>query len=165
MTNCTTNDESMTNDEWRAAHSFGLRPTERSNSSFHRRSRVVEKIAFWSFRLATYFIIAATSFIFLDIGVKGARTVFTTTPPFVNVAVPDREAGDAFRLRLRGEKDDVRRHASFAPGRRNIRPPMSSRRPSLIPPAASGPASSAPRCSSSARWSSHSSSASAARFI
>ena len=78
-----TNDESIRNDERRAApipSGFGLRA-----SSFRRHSRVVEKIAFWSFRLATYCIIAATSFIFLDIGVKGARTVFTATPPFINV--------------------------------------------------------------------------------
>ena len=50
-----------------------------------RRTRLVERIAFWIFRLATYLIIASTSYIFLDIGLKGARTVFTTTPPFVNV--------------------------------------------------------------------------------
>ena len=54
-------------------------------TSQQRRTRLVEQISFWSFRLATYFIIAGTSYIFLDIGVKGARTVFTTTPPFVNL--------------------------------------------------------------------------------
>src|SRR6476646_329477 len=67
-----TKDESITNDEGRP-------------SSFRRRSHVIERIAFWSFRLATYAIILATSYIFLDITVKGARTVFTTTPPFINV--------------------------------------------------------------------------------
>ena len=50
-----------------------------------KRTRLAERLAFWSFRLATYFIIACTSYIFLDIGVKGARTVFTTTAPFVNL--------------------------------------------------------------------------------
>jgi phosphate transport system permease protein len=50
-----------------------------------RRARLTERIAFWIFRLATYFIIACTSYIFLDIGVQGGRTVFTTRPPFVNV--------------------------------------------------------------------------------
>ena len=50
-----------------------------------RRTRLTERIAFWIFRLATYLIIAATSYIFLDIGLKGGRTVFTTTPPFVNL--------------------------------------------------------------------------------
>ena len=50
-----------------------------------RRSRRAERITFWSFRLATYFIIACTSYIFLDITLKGARTVFTTSAPFVNL--------------------------------------------------------------------------------
>ncbi len=51
----------------------------------HRRARLVEKIAFWSFRLATYLVIATTSYIFLDIGIKGGSTVFSLRPPFVNV--------------------------------------------------------------------------------
>ncbi len=50
-----------------------------------RRTRLTERIFFWIFRLATYLIIACTSFIFLDIGWKGAQTVFTTKAPFVNV--------------------------------------------------------------------------------
>lgn len=51
-----------------------------------RRVRFVERLVFWIFRLATYFVLACASYIFLDIGIKGARTVFTSTPPFVNVA-------------------------------------------------------------------------------
>jgi phosphate transport system permease protein len=51
-----------------------------------RRAQLTERIAFWSFRLATYFIIACTAYIFLDIGIKGGRTVFTSKPPFVNLA-------------------------------------------------------------------------------
>ncbi len=54
-------------------------------TSKERRTRLTERIAFWSFRLATYLVIAATSYIFLDIGIKGARTVFTLKPPFVNL--------------------------------------------------------------------------------
>ncbi len=50
-----------------------------------RRTRLAERIAFWSFRIATYVVIAVTSYIFLDIGIKGARTVFTLKPPFVNL--------------------------------------------------------------------------------
>ena len=42
-----------------------------------KRSKLTEQIAFWIFRLATYFIVACTSYIFLDIGWKGAQTVFT----------------------------------------------------------------------------------------
>lgn len=52
----------------------------------HRtRSRILERVIFWVFRLATYFILAAATYIFLDIGIKGGRTLFTTTPPFINV--------------------------------------------------------------------------------
>lgn len=49
------------------------------------RRRLLEQTLFWVFRLATYLILAAASYIFLDIGIKGGRTVFTTTPPFINV--------------------------------------------------------------------------------
>ncbi len=50
------------------------------------RSRLLERGAFWMFRLATYFIIACASYIFLDIGIKGSRTLFTSEPPFINLA-------------------------------------------------------------------------------
>src|SRR3954468_15488271 len=50
-----------------------------------RRLRIAERIVFWSFRLATYFVIACATYIFLDIGIKGGRTVFQKTAPFVNV--------------------------------------------------------------------------------
>jgi phosphate transport system permease protein len=101
-----TNDESMTNDAWRAAPiPSGVVPPQADRaSSFHRRSRVIEKIAFWSFRLATYCIIGATSFIFLDIGVKGARTVFTTTPPFVNVPFLTEKPETLFVFDYEGKK-------------------------------------------------------------
>ncbi len=54
-------------------------------SSNKTRARIIERSVFWSFRIATYCILAAATYIFLDIGIKGGRTVFTTTPPFVNV--------------------------------------------------------------------------------
>ena len=50
-----------------------------------RRSRLVEKITFWIFRLTTYFVIACAGYIFLDIAIKGGRTVFKSTAPFINV--------------------------------------------------------------------------------
>ncbi len=40
---------------------------------------------FWIFRLATYFILACASYIFLDIGIKGSRTLFQAEFPFLNV--------------------------------------------------------------------------------
>ncbi|MBA2432838.1 MAG: phosphate ABC transporter permease PstA [Chthoniobacterales bacterium] len=56
-----------------------------TRSAHAKRTRLIEKTAFWIFRLATYCVLAAATYIFLDIGIKGARTVFTTQAPFVNV--------------------------------------------------------------------------------
>ena len=53
--------------------------------TFIHRSRRLESLWFWLFRLTTYFLIACTGYIFLDIAVKGGRTVFKSTAPFVNV--------------------------------------------------------------------------------
>ena len=50
------------------------------------RTRWTQNIVFWIFRLATYLVLACASYIFLDIAIKGGRTVFTTTAPFVNVS-------------------------------------------------------------------------------
>jgi phosphate transport system permease protein len=50
-----------------------------------KRVRAIERIVFWSFRLATYFILACATYVFLDIGIKGGRTVFTRTAPFINL--------------------------------------------------------------------------------
>jgi phosphate transport system permease protein len=69
-----------------------------------RRTRLTERIAFWSFRLATYFVIACTTYIFLDIGVKGARTVFTTTPPFVNLAFLTEKPETLFVFEYAGQR-------------------------------------------------------------
>ena len=55
-------------------------------ASNSRRVRGIQGITFWILRLATYFILACATYIFLDIGIKGSRTVFTTSPPFVNIA-------------------------------------------------------------------------------
>jgi phosphate transport system permease protein len=49
------------------------------------RSRFVERCIFWMFRLATYFVLLCASYIFLDIGIKGSRTVFTSRAPFINL--------------------------------------------------------------------------------
>lgn len=54
-------------------------------SSNRRRSHFFERVIFWSFRLATYLVLAAATYIFLDIGIKGSRTVFTSHAPFINL--------------------------------------------------------------------------------
>jgi phosphate transport system permease protein len=49
------------------------------------RGRFLERAVFWSFRIATYLVLAAATYIFADIALKGSRTLFRTTPPFINV--------------------------------------------------------------------------------
>jgi phosphate transport system permease protein len=44
-----------------------------------------ERIVFWAFRLATYFVLACATYIFADIAIKGGRVVFQKAAPFVNV--------------------------------------------------------------------------------
>jgi len=46
--------------------------------------RSVEGITFWMIRLGTYLILAAATFIFLQIGIKGSQTVFRAEFPFIN---------------------------------------------------------------------------------
>jgi phosphate transport system permease protein len=54
-------------------------------SSNRRRSQFLELALFWAFRIGTYFVLLCATYIFLDIGIKGGRTVFTRTAPFVNL--------------------------------------------------------------------------------
>ena len=49
------------------------------------RSRILQRTAFWIFRLATYFVVVCASYIFLDIGIKGSRTLFMAHAPFINL--------------------------------------------------------------------------------
>jgi len=51
-----------------------------------RRTRWTQSILFWVLRLATYFVLACATYIFLDIGIKGSRTLFTSTAPFINLS-------------------------------------------------------------------------------
>src|SRR6266403_4266738 len=53
--------------------------------SQYRRRRFFQWSMFWAFRLATYAVLACATYIFLDIAIKGSRTVFTSHAPFVNV--------------------------------------------------------------------------------
>src|SRR5438105_7557971 len=54
-------------------------------ASNSHRVRRIECVIFWLFRVATYLILACATYIFLDIGIKGSRTVFTSTAPFINL--------------------------------------------------------------------------------
>jgi phosphate transport system permease protein len=53
--------------------------------SNRHRTRALEGILFWAFRIGTYFVLLCATYIFLDIGIKGGKTVFTRTAPFVNL--------------------------------------------------------------------------------
>ena len=76
-----------------------------------RRVRRVERIAFWTFRIATYFVLACASYIFLDIAIKGGRTVFTTKPPFVNVAFLTEAPETLYVFDYEGKKMSLGDHA------------------------------------------------------
>src|SRR3989454_1100123 len=54
-------------------------------ASNRRRSQFLESALFWALRIGTYFVLLCATYIFLDIGIKGGRTVFTRTAPFVNL--------------------------------------------------------------------------------
>src|SRR5437764_15435902 len=102
MTNARmTNDEGMTKPEGgdAASSSFVIR-----HSSLRRRGRVLERTTFWLFRLATYFVLIAAAIIFLDIGIKGGRTVFTSTPPFINLPFLTEPPQTLIFSRLEGKK-------------------------------------------------------------
>jgi len=71
------------------------------------RTRVLQRGAFWVFRFATYFIIACASYVFLDIGIKGSRTVFTTTPPFINVAFLSERPQTLYVFDFEGKKETL----------------------------------------------------------
>lgn len=49
------------------------------------RQRIIQTTFFWIFRLATYAILAAATYIFLDIGIKGSKTLFISRAPYINI--------------------------------------------------------------------------------
>src|SRR5213595_2695049 len=109
----------------------------------------LERAVFWTFRLATYLVLAAAAVIFLDIGIKGGRTVFTSKPPFINLPFLTEAPQTLYVFEFEGKKTGWA-IANFGNGKQCIR--ASNRRlPAWrIPPAASGRASSERRSWSSA---------------
>ena len=69
-----------------------------------RRVRAIERVIFWMLRIATYIILACATYIFLDIGIKGGRTVFTTSPPFINLAFLSEPPQTLYVFEHEGEK-------------------------------------------------------------
>src|SRR3954462_14665122 len=64
----------------------------------------LERGAFWLFRLPTYFVIAAARYIFLDIGIKGSRTLFTSHAPFINFTFLSERPQTLYVFDFEGEK-------------------------------------------------------------
>ena len=66
-------------------HGSGSPSSILNSPSSPGRRRLLEGAVFWAFRLATYFVLACATYIFLDIGIKGGRVLFTKSAPFVNL--------------------------------------------------------------------------------
>ncbi len=77
---------------------MNIRPPRRSFS---------QSVVFWMFRFATYFVLACATYIFLDIGIKGAGTVFTTKPPFVNLEFLSRAPETLYVFNYQGAKQRI----------------------------------------------------------
>jgi len=74
----------------------------------HRlRSRFFQGLMFWTFRLATYLVLACATYIFLDIGIKGGRTVFTTRAPFINLTFLTQAPQTLFVFDYNGQKMEL----------------------------------------------------------
>jgi phosphate transport system permease protein len=93
------NVETMTKHETASSSSFVIR-----HSSLRRRSRLFEQTLFWLFRLATYLVLAAASYIFLDIGIKGSRVLFKKSSPFVNLEFLSQAPETLFVFDYQGKK-------------------------------------------------------------
>jgi phosphate transport system permease protein len=71
------------------------------------RTRLFERIAFCAFRFATYSVLAAATYIFLDIGIKGSRTVFTSHAPFLNLEFLTQPPQTLYVFEYGGEKMEL----------------------------------------------------------
>ena len=81
-----------------AAHPFQTQP------SVARRS---EAAIFWLFRGATYFVLLCGAVVFLNIFIKGSRTVFQTKAPFVNTAFFTESPESLYVFEWQGKKMEL----------------------------------------------------------
>jgi len=79
-------------------HIFATKPS---------RGRSLEKGTFWVFRLATYLVLACGLFVFGDIIVKGAGTVFQTSFPFVNTTFLTHSPESLYVFEYDGKKQEM----------------------------------------------------------
>ncbi|MEY2546407.1 MAG: phosphate transport system permease protein [Verrucomicrobiota bacterium] len=66
-----------------------------------------ERIVFWAFRLATYFVLACATYIFADIAIKGGRVVFQKAAPFVNVKFLSESPQTLYVFEYHGQKMEL----------------------------------------------------------
>jgi phosphate transport system permease protein len=72
--------------------------------SIRTRQRIAQTSSFWLFRLATYAILAAATYIFLDIGIRGSQTLFTNHAPFISVPFFTQRPQTLFVFEYQGQK-------------------------------------------------------------
>ena len=75
--------------------------------SHRRRSHFFQGLMFWAFRVATYLVLACATYIFLDIGIKGSRTVFTARAPFINLKFLTQPPQTLFVFDYNGQKMEL----------------------------------------------------------
>ncbi|SRR5581483_964873 len=68
---------------------------------------MIERLVFWLFRLATYFVLACATYIFADIAIKGGRVVFRSTAPFVNVKFLTEKPQTLYVFNYQGQKMEL----------------------------------------------------------
>jgi len=81
-----------------ASHTFRAR-----SDATHRSERGV----FWLFRIATYFILLCGAAVFLNIVVKGSRTVFQAEAPFINTTFLSEAPESLYIFEFQGKKYEM----------------------------------------------------------
>src|SRR3954471_16705506 len=75
-----------------------------------RHGRFVETFAFWGFRVMTYLVLAAATYIFAHIAIKGSQTLFQISPPFVNWKFLSESPQTLYLFEYHGEKMELGDH-------------------------------------------------------
>lgn len=66
-----------------------------------------ERLVFWLFRFATYFVLLCGAAVLLNIVIKGSRTVFKTQAPFINTTFLTEAPESLYVFEWQGEKREM----------------------------------------------------------
>ena len=66
-----------------------------------------ERVVFWFFRAATYFVLLCGAAVFLNIVVKGSRTVFKAEAPFINTTFLTQAPESLYIFAWEGKKREM----------------------------------------------------------